>query len=530
MQDAHIVEQALAYAFLRCLSGALDPRECMSELEMAATRLFQLSRVSNPNGLRPALAIFEALSSFVDRFPVLKKPALSFLLLLSLCSPCSWLALVKTVAFEKYPELSDIVAEILSQPNPYFRSMAPETSKEVLCTLSSFSDLDFWEERGRLFSLPVTPLSIVINRICSSPREEHTRAITVQHILQNQPPSALESISSDNLPMLLKCLIRSRVDVPSVKRRVHVAQVADRTPMSNITRIVRADCSSFSSTWLFKTPMLVPCSPANNNENTLPDDSSVPNSCTVASSLVTALVKDGNDGKVIEVARNFMLEEKFALVAEAYLAAPNVLHRLVEGCEDILTCFLSLPLSLRSPVDAAIDSGLAKLLSVIPELSTVLSTHTDDYGKSAERSLNKIALIYPFILGRRLPCFIAACDTVLHGLTHRDLKYHRNGLRVLEVIFAVIAKLPDKCLSKSGTEGVCLDALQFLLEENRIENGVPKLFSALAKPLFKTIALLPKGSLKTSLPDMLQKVIKGRGTCEDIREGAEHLLASLPYD
>lgn len=516
-REAHTTEQGLAEVLLRCLSGRLEPAECIRQLEVGASCLFVQSRVSCE--IRPANAIFEGIISFIAKYPQLKLQSLSFLLLLSLCSASSWKALLQTAAFDKYSELSDLLAQSLLQKNPYFNSLKPGVSDAVLSALASYSDLDFWESEGRLYFIPSTPLSIAISSLCPSGNEEHMNAKAgqqIRDIVQRFPASALEPVPSDNLPLLVRCSLTSRLDIPNVKRRVHIAQLTTNPATTECKQIVQQYDKCVSSHWLLanSTPKL-PCPAVDDNSQA--QDSYLG---------ITALLKDGKDREVLTVTKKWMAERKLVNVAAAYVAAPNVLHRLVEGW-DLCTYLATLPLSLRSPLDATIDKGLAGLASVIPELSKVLSTRTDDCARAAERSLRKIALIHPYIAGRRLVCFIAVCNTVLHGLTDRDVRYRRNGLHVLEVIFDIFAKLPEKCFSDSQTEAVCEDVLDFILEENRMENGVPKLFSSLAASLFKTIALLPKDRFKENLPGMLENIIKGRGTSDNIREGAENLLSSI---
>lgn len=522
--EAHGTEQAVADTLLRGLSGNLAPAACLLELEARVCCLFK--QFKGNTGFTIPVAILEAIAALADAQPSLKAEALSSLLLLSLCSTASWNTLLSANAFDIYPELSDLLLQSLAGTSQFFRRTEPELQGEITSALLSLCDVDKWERNGRIQCMLLTPVSVAIKRLRSASMKQEDsdgNAALFHCAISKLPVAAFEPLPSEELAFVLDFLLMRGYDVQFLKRPAQLAHIRGKTVVSAIAEVSHKHPTSAVTDWLSEAAMMHCHSCLDQEEESIAETQVAQE----AFSCVSVLLTTGGDRDVLNAANGWLAERRSLHVASAYLAAPSLLYKIVEKNADVRNAVLHLPPCLRSSVDVAIDKALAQLLATVPDVDGLMPTHEEDGQVSFERTLKKTALMHPYLLGRRFDCLAGVCGTILHGLSNRENRYAPASLRALEVVFEVVVMLPAVCLQVGVADEMCGDVLDFIVEEKRLQNGVPEMLSGLTIPMFKTLALLPKEIWKGGFQDIVHTIIKAKGTAKGILEAAETLITVM---
>lgn len=527
--QSFVIEHSIADVLLQCLSHNLDPSDCAFHLERRSIDFFQhRSQVTN-RAVSPV--ILEAIAAFAAAYSALKHRALSSLLVLSAASVASWDSVATSNIFELHSVLFELLARAIVGVNACFDYLAPDVSKAISSAFVKLSDFDTYESRGRLRRYPLTPAAVAIggffrkrtreNEFDSFPPE------LLSDVLRCLPLAALESIPDDDWANALDLALEFKVNVDFVQVRTLLGMSRDSPARGEILRVVRKHPESSIALEVGRAESVASPQVSLTSIETIFSSLSEINTAEKAFRLIKRSYAEGDESIVQKAAAKWLSEGDMHLVAAAYLAAPNTLNRMVDNKNAVFTAMTELPPLLWSPLDEIVDHNLADLLSTIPEFARLLARRNSDNGKSAQLSLKRLALIHPFVVARRRRCLSSACRTVLHGLSNREERYERPSLRVLEVLFEVIGTLPVACIQTHEVKNLCVEALEFLLEENRVENGVPDMFSDLATAVFKSLSQF-QGILQDShVPDLIAKVGKGAGTSLRVKEAAESLLFVL---
>lgn len=523
------IEHSIADVLLQCLSKNLNPNECAFHLERRSIDLFQHRPQATKGAISPV--ILEAITTFAAAYSALKPRALSSLLVLSASSVASWDFVATSKVFELHPDLYELLARSMAGANACFEYLAPEVSKAISVAFIELSDFDTHERRGRLRRYPLTPVAVAVggffrkrigeNEFDSFPPE------LLSDVLRSLPLQALEAIPDDDWAKALDLALESKVNVEFVQVRTLVGISRGSPARGEMLRIIRKHPESSIALEVGGSESIASPQASLSSMEKIFSSLSEINTAEKAFRLTKRSCAEDDENIVQNAAAKWLSDGDMHLVAAAYVAAPNTLNRLVDNKNAVFTAMTELPPVLWSSIDEIVDDNLADLLSTISEFAHLLARRNCDNGKSAQLSLKRLALIHPFVVARRLGCLSSVCRTVLHGLTNREERYERPSLRILEVLFEVIGTLPVDCIQTRESENLCVEALEFLLEENRVENGVPDMFSDLATAVFKVLSPL-QGILQDSrIPDLIAKVRKGAGTSMRIKEAAESLLPVL---
>lgn len=225
-------------------------------------------------------------------------------------------------------------------------------------------------------------------------------------------------------------------------------------------------------------------------------------------------VADGATGNIVTKVRKWVQEGELRNAAAAYLAAPQVVGRVVEKVKGMGEVVGGISWQLWSDVDDEIDRSLRDLVCGVEEIAVVLGRRCENRGDGSKMRLKRVALMHPWILRRRARSLEGVVKTVLHGLVDRMGRYERPGMKVLEVCVEVMGMIGGVAESDVGGE-----VLRFLMEEGRDVNGVPDMFGDLSVALFR---LLAEGSVGEETSDLIRLAINGKGTSDRIRQaGAE---------
>lgn len=526
LADSIAIEHSIADALLKSLSQGLDPNECAFHLERRAVDFFQ-NRLRAPNrAISPV--ILEAIATFATAHPNLKPRALSSLLVLAAASVASWNSVAASKIFELHPDLYELLSRSIAKVNPCLHYLAVEVISAISTAFVELSDFETYEKHDRLRKFPVTPASLAVKGCFGNLKDERkvdsSAADLLTKVLCCLPLKALESIPDEDWARALDLALEANINEKYVSLRTLLGLSRDSPARAEMLRVVRKRPESSLAMDIGRNDTVTSPQTSLASFDKIFSSLLEINTAEKAYQLVRRSCAEGDDRSMKTAASKWLSAGKLNLVAGAYLAAPAMLSSLVDNNNEVFAAMKELPGALWSPVDETMDNNLADLLSTVPELSRLLARRNGDNGKSAQLSLKRLALMHPFLVARRLECLSSACRTALHGLTNCEERYERPCLRVFEVVFEVICTLPVACLEAAEIESLSVETLEFLLEENRVENGVPDMFSDLATAIFKSLARL-QGNLQGSrCHDLIAKVRQGANTSMRIKEAAETLL------
>lgn len=421
--------------------------------------------------------VFEALSTLASSNPLLRARVLTLILILAACSSQAWATVAYSRLFESFSESAYILMSLMAGEGhcavvdtSVLAQVAEELRTMGRCKRTGFNET----------AVVKMPVNVVVEHVVSSISNKEECYRQKLELLR----SVVASISSECLGGVTD--EEWRIVAPFLTQYGDIGEgVTERLALMSATDLDGEIGEAFGT--------------------------------------AKRCHADGEHKEVLKLFTSWLHDGRAQMACAAYLAAPSILGGAVERHRELCSVVGTLGLRVWSEVDEAIDTALRKLLCGVDELARVLGRRCEDESREALLTLKRIVLVHPFIMARRTKCLQSICHTILYGLSEREGKYGEGALRVMEIVVGVVGVLPGDCLREESINGLCRDILQFLVEENRGENGVPEMFADLTIAVFKLVAKIKSGRTR-EVVDLVEKVRRGRGTVKRIAEASDNLF------
>lgn len=224
------MDEDLADHLYHCFTNVIGLEDNVGHVHRACLNIFDGSSTVNEAAL-PSPALFEGLLALCS-VPSVRDRIAHCLLLLAASTPTAWRMFTATTVFTR-PEVSHAILDAYlaspkSTPIPEAEAVSPLTMK-----LHNFSDVNFWEQRAFLVTLPKTPFSfavqtaladvaVMLQRPALSIKENPNICIAqaplhrLQGLVSNSADSEWEAVSDSCVLHVLELLCPEPLDtVPS---------------------------------------------------------------------------------------------------------------------------------------------------------------------------------------------------------------------------------------------------------------------------------------------------------------------------
>lgn len=518
------IEDQIAGIILNALqkkdSHALE--QSWSAVERGCFRLVQTGRRFNATiSYRPLL---DGLLRLVHVHPSMSSRLYSCVVLLSSYSVRIWTAFVRTSILDSHTEIQDVIAKTAARMNPTWDHWNIEDQKLVANSLMDLSNIDNYDGKQLLWTLPVTPISIAISR-CVARASNTTTGDDPQmptrllnNIVSRCPSWAWESIPTEDLIHVIGLLPESTNPGEEMKKRT-LLMPAQSLCMGSVIEVSSFSDSTSEAVTAQAQPFRVLLETVRAGTDTSSPESIV--SPSEAYSFVKRQEQTNNETAIHSATDTWLRQNKPDLVAAAYVAAPKPLRLIVDRHAEVHFYIQSIPIELVSGLDLQIDEHLAGLLGFVQDIADVYGVNRNFSHRHHFQFLKRVAVLHPWLMLRRVDSVCAAGRTILEGLSTPSQVLDDAAIKVLEYLLDITSGLPFRnSRRKRDASDFMIKTISFLADDVRLPDGIPEQLEALTRTVFKAMESCIEEDVKPRVLAILQRLA-------NINRSNEILLSDL---